>query len=562
MDIPGWKGQFWRKDPNPFSVARDSSKVLFTPGTNFSYSNPGIGMLTYAVTKSIQEDYPDIRSYLIDRLYDEIEIEKEEYSIGYGKTYEVNGLNLVPSWGGGSFSARAVARLGRLMLNNGNWNGEQLLDPKLVEQAISYRGPVLPPNDKSRSYGYNENLKSANNPWPAPTLGWYSNDQGAWKYVPKDAFCGAGAGSQVLFVVPSLDLIVVRFGENLHDSSAGEGSWYGLEQRLFNPLMECFISSPYPESELIRNVKFSPVNTVIRLADGSDNWPCTWAEDDNMYTAYGDGWGFEPMTKIKLSLGLARVEGNPPDIKGFNIRSNSGERVGEGKYGFKCSGILMVDGVLYMLVRNVDNAQLAWSTDKGQNWEWADWKFEESFGCPTFLNYGKNYENARDNYVYIYSLDAETAYDVADKMVLTRVDKKDIEDWTAYEYFKGFDDQNNPVWTEDIRKRSAVFKNPGKCYRSGISYNEGLKRYIWCQILPLPSGEPLRGPRYKGGLGIFEAPEPWGPWKTAFYDTEWDIGPGDSGCIPTKWISEDGKTCYYVFAGNDSFSIRKMTMSH
>jgi hypothetical protein len=30
---------------------------------------------------------------------------------------------------------------------------------------------------------------------------------------------------------------------------------------------------------------------------------------------------------------------------------------------------------------------------------WSDWKFDESFGYPTFLNYGKNHHGARDRFV-------------------------------------------------------------------------------------------------------------------------------------------------------------------
>ncbi len=45
-------------------------------------------------------------------------------------------------------------------------------------------------------------------------------------------------GHQILLVVPSLDLIVVRNGGNLYDPSKGEGFWGGVEEYLFNPLME------------------------------------------------------------------------------------------------------------------------------------------------------------------------------------------------------------------------------------------------------------------------------------------------------------------------------------
>ena len=43
--------------------------------------------------------------------------------------------------------------------------------------------------------------------------------------------------------------------------------------------------APYHPSELIRAVEWSPADTVIRQADGSDNWPITWADDDHLYTA-------------------------------------------------------------------------------------------------------------------------------------------------------------------------------------------------------------------------------------------------------------------------------------
>src|SRR5438552_18589539 len=60
-----------------------------------------------------------------------------------------------------------------------------------------------------------------------------------------------------------------------------------------------------------------------------------------------------------------------------------------------------------------------------------------------------------------------------------------------------------------------------------------------------------------GGFGSFDAPEPWGPWTTVFYTEAWDVGPGESSSLPTKWISADGQTVYLVFSGDDNFSVRK-----
>ena len=84
-------------------------------------------------------------------------------------------------------------------------------------------------------------------------------------------------------------------------------------------------------------------------------------------------------------MGLARVEGMPSDFLGVNLRSESFERTGDGNKGPKVSSLLMVDSVLYALIRNTGNAQLAWSKDHGRNWTWSSWTFEKSFGYPVFL---------------------------------------------------------------------------------------------------------------------------------------------------------------------------------
>jgi hypothetical protein len=69
----------------------------------------------------------------------------------------------------------------------------------------------------------------------------------------------------------------------------------------------------------------------------------------------------------------------------------------------------------------------------------------------------------------------------------------------------------------------------------------------------LPGGDA----RFRGGFGIYDAPEPWGPWTTVSYTEEWDVGPGESSSFPTKWMSTDGQTVHLVFSGDDCFSVRK-----
>jgi CubicO group peptidase (beta-lactamase class C family) len=533
---PGWKGEFWKRlDPpnDPFTLSRDKTPVVAEPGTKWGYSNPGIALLTYAVTAAIQDGpQKDVRALLKERIMRPIGAPDREWSVGYGQTYVVDELPLVGSWGGGAYTARTAARVGRLMLREGNWDGRQLISKAAVRETTADAGT------------------------PGPNgIGWWSNNDGHFARLPKDAYWGAGAGNQILLVVPSLNLIAVRNGTDL----AGNRSREAVNELLFEPLMAAIVdasatrAAPYPPSRLITGVEWAPSDTIVRKAKGGDNWPMTWADDDRLYSAYGDANGFEPFLKEKLSMGLVAVEGPANDFRGVNIRSPGFEVKGDGAKGRKASGMLMVDGTLYVLVRNVSNAQLGWSNDHGQTWTWSDWKFDKSFGCPTFLNFGRNYAGARDGYVYVYSHDSDSAYEPADGIVLSRVPKKQLKDQAAYEYFQRLDRSGEPAWSKVVSDRGHVFSNPGGCYRMSVSYNAGLKRYFMCQIV----ADKSRDSRFDGGFGIYESSQPWGPWATVYYTNTWDVGPGETNSLPTKWMSEDGRLVHLVFSGNDCFSVRQ-----
>ncbi len=314
-------------------------------------------------------------------------------------------------------------------------------------------------------------------------------------------------------------------------------------------------SAPYPPSQAVTGLTWAPKGTILRKAPGSDNWPLTWADDGHQYTAYGDGRGFEPFAPKKLGLGIARVEGGPADFRGVNVPSPTGEQVGDGPRSKKASGMLCVGGVLYLWARNAGNAQLAWSGDHGRTWRWAGWKFTAGFGCPTFLNFGRDYAGARDGWAYVYSPDADGAYRPADRMVLARVPKGRITERAAYEFFTGLD-RRRPLWSKEVGDRGAVFAYKGRCYRSGVTYDAGLRRYLWAQVIPGTEG---RKPdtRFEGGLAVYDAPEPWGPWTTVYFTEKWDVGPGESASFPAKWISADGKTVHLLFSGDDSFAVRR-----
>ncbi len=528
--LPGWKGDFWKRTPDPFSIAVRQAPVLFEPGTQNAYSNPGMAALSYAITASLSGG--DIRTLLKDRLLDPLGIPEKHWSIGYGRAYDVDGLQLYANWGGASFTARAAARIGQLMMLRGQWNHRELIRRDVVQRVLTDQGMPRPG-------------RSATDPAPASGLAWYTNSDGIWPAAPRDTFAGAGASHQVIVVVPSLDLVVVRNGDALGDTKPGFwGPVYGL---LVKPLMESVtVQAPYPPSPVIRRAVFG--NEIRRAAIDSDNWPMTWGDDDAQYTSYGDGFGFDPRVEKKLGMGFARITGGPADFHAVNLRSD-GERTGGGATSPKASGILMVDGVLYLWVRNVGNAQLAWSQDHGKTWQWG-FKLDTAFGSPAFLNFGRDYAGARDGFVYTYSQDGPSAYESDNALLLARVPKNRIRERAAWEFFQGFDGAK-PVWTADVTRRGEVFRYPANCQRVDAVYDAGIRRYLLAVSYD-----------HAGGWGLFDAPDPWGPWTTVLH-RQWDVAGTHGYRLPAKWISKDGLSMTLVFSGvkpNDAFCTRSLTL--
>ena len=129
----------------------------------------------------------------------------------------------------------------------------------------------------------------------------------------------------------------------------------------------------------------------------------TWGDDDHLYTAYGDGNGFEPFLKEKLSLGLARIEGGTANFLGVNLRAPTLEQKGDGKAGrasapgYGCS----ISGT-QRRVRNWRGPRITDDLDVEQL------KFTSSFGCPT-SSISAQTTPARDAFVYIYSADSDAS---------------------------------------------------------------------------------------------------------------------------------------------------------
>lgn len=524
-------------------------KLLFPPGTKWSYSDGGPNWLAECLTLAYRQD---LRELMFERVFGPLGVTRDDLTWRENayRPRELAGVKRREFGSGISANVDAMARIGYLYLRDGRWGKQQIIPRAFVDQLRRpVEGVVGVPEQDAKTYG---------NASDHYGLLWWNNGDGALPNVPRDAYWSWGLYDSLIVVIPSLDLVVARAGP----PPGWQRDWdaqYDVLKPFLKPIAAAcqdreIGTPPYPRSELIEQLIWAPPAAIARKAPGSDNWPLTWADDGQLYSAYGDGWGFEPRTREKLSLGFARVDGGPDDFRGINIRSTTGEQKGDGPRGKKASGLLMVDGVLYMWVRNAENSQLAWSQDRGKTWAWANWRFTESFGFPVFLNFGRDYAGAPDRFVYIYSPDHNSAYAAADRLVLARTPRARIRQRSAYEFFAGRDARGRPRWSRRLQDRQAVFRHPRRCYRPSVSYHPALKRYLISQVLP---GDDPEAPL---GLALYEAPEPWGPWRTVYYTEKWDVDPGEAAHLPLKWASDDGLTLHLVFSGDDSFSVRQAVL--
>jgi CubicO group peptidase (beta-lactamase class C family) len=222
-----WKGRYWKDRSARFAIGVAEAPVIFSPGTALHYSTPGFSALEYALAASLRDaPQPDVRELLRERIMEPLEIPAEAWAINYDDdAHEVDGLALYVLGAGGSYTARAVARIGQLILNRGEWQGRRILDPNCVDTAVTHAGTALP-----EDWGLQRH--------PAPALGWWTNARRVWPGLPTDTLVGAGAAHRVLVVIPSLDLVAVRFGrKSLGEAHFGGDYWAALERDLLEPLV-------------------------------------------------------------------------------------------------------------------------------------------------------------------------------------------------------------------------------------------------------------------------------------------------------------------------------------
>lgn len=204
---------------------------------------------------------------------------------------------------------RSMARFGLLMLNHGNWNGNQIMtDTSYFNQMINTSQNL---ND---AYGYLWWLNGKSS-FMAPGLQFVFNGP-LNTHAPADMYAALGKDGQILNVVPSMNLVYVRLG-----NAPGVGEvpitfndtiWIKLNEAMCNtaslpvirnqPLITIF---PNPATDYFKINFTSPGNHQLKITDLTGREINTW---QNLQTQTEISTGF--MNKGVYLLQFTHDNGN------------------------------------------------------------------------------------------------------------------------------------------------------------------------------------------------------------------------------------------------------------
>ncbi len=166
---------FWKRDIARYVFSHD---VAVTPNTRFNYNGGGTAVLADLITRGTGMP---LDVFARKQLFDPLGIRDWAWVKDvHGRPMAFNGLRLRP---------RDLLKLGRLVLNKGRWQGQQLVPAAWIERSMA---PRFETDVRNYRYGYQ---------WWGGIATWHGRP------VPWHA--GFGNGGQRLYVVPDLDMTIV-----------------------------------------------------------------------------------------------------------------------------------------------------------------------------------------------------------------------------------------------------------------------------------------------------------------------------------------------------------------
>ncbi len=197
-----WEGTLWGKPDWADRPDRDPAtwrtRARFRAGTAYEYNDVRVNVLALAATNVFRRPLPEV---LREEIMDPIGASRRWRWTGYDNAWitldgrPVQAVSGGGHWGGGMFiDAWDMARFGLLTLRRGVWGERRILGEDWIRRSLT---PTIP----QPTYGY---------------MNWFLNTDRKWMpSAPATAFGHVGNGTNLVFVSPEHDLVVVvRWIEN------------------------------------------------------------------------------------------------------------------------------------------------------------------------------------------------------------------------------------------------------------------------------------------------------------------------------------------------------------
>jgi Secretion system C-terminal sorting domain len=298
-------------------------------------------------------------------------------------------------------------------------------------------------------------------------------------------------------------------------------------------------------------------------APGSDLWPITWADDNNLYTAWGDGGGFGGTNEDgRVECGIARISGSPGNDTAVNVWGGV-DSLNPTQFGGKISALLCVNDTLWGAWNNVfnggDSLRLIYSANHGASWNksisqpgWQPGSGEKHQGIAAFIQMGKNYTGNTDGYVYALIDFPDSAVNVG----LARCPKHSLGNSSSWQFLSGLDG-TEPVWSSNFNNPYAMITDTSPDYGSGSCIWIGGQINSFVYIRPTGGNDTLYDAKMNS-FNLYRAPNPWGPWNlnysTDTFGNYPSDQPGESLTLVPKtpdWLNTDSLTFYLVYSGGN-----------
>ncbi|MFH0944475.1 MAG: DUF5060 domain-containing protein [Planctomycetota bacterium] len=237
------------------SMTSDYGLTPHGPGQHYAYNNKSTDCYGQSLTPSFNNHSPV--QILDDGLYSAVG--RQDSTWFYG---------LWGGWGGGfESSARDIARIGHLVLCDGEWDGQQVVPASFI--ANLYQNQIPANATQSYAIGSGETQGVPGDNWWNQfaisdllagnySFGWWTNASNMYPSIPAGTIWADGLNGNRIFVCPEYDLVVsVTYGGN-----------QTAPDEVLRPILDAIVNPPAPGGKVGGELK-SWHNVTVSF-DGPD----------------------------------------------------------------------------------------------------------------------------------------------------------------------------------------------------------------------------------------------------------------------------------------------------